>query len=340
MTASPQTLPERPDGDRPGFDLVSDVLQAVRLDGAYFFRVDATEPWRVESRAAREESPQVLPRSEHLIPYHLLVEGECSGGLTAGTARPMRAGSVIVFPHGSPHFMASAPDLRLPLTQAALPPGEQPPFILRFGGDGSRRATFVCGYLGCDRRPFNPLLASLPEVLLVEGQPDSWLATFAARVLEETTARRSGAGALLTRLAELMFIEVVRRHLESLPPAATGWLAALQDDVVHRALALLHEQPAHAWSLDELARRTACSRSVLAERFTQLLGDPPIQYLTRWRMQLASQHLTNAKTKIATIARLVGYESEAAFSRAFKRTVGTSPASWRETKESNPNGSR
>lgn len=311
-------------------DLVSDVLRAVRLDGAFFYKVEAAAPWLVESSAALELQPRILPRSEHLIAYHVLVEGACWGGPFGKPQVELGPGDVLVFPQGSRHVMSSAPGVqgRGP-SDSKLPSGARMPLEMRIGG-GGEPSLFVCGFLGCDRRPFNPLLTSLPEVILVHGREDAWLSSFTQRALGEAAQGRSGGELVLTRLAELMFIEVVRRHLESLPREESGWLAAIRDEVVGRALGLLHEMPAHAWSLDELARDAACSRSVLAERFARLVGEPPMQYLTRWRMQLAAARLSGSAAKVAAVARDVGYDSEAAFSRAFKRLVGLSPAAWRE----------
>jgi len=314
-------------------DLLSDVLRSVRLNAAYFYKVVATEPWRVDAGPAIRSTPRILPDSEHLIPYHVLVEGTCWGGLPGAALREMRAGDVLVFPEGGPQCMASDPELRMPPLQAAALPAEpRRPFELRIGGGGSRSATFVCGFLGCDRSPFNPLLAALPEILIVHGESDGWPATFSRHALREAELGRSGGELVVTRLAELMFIEVLRRHLESLREEEIGWLAGVRDEVVGRALGLLHERPAHAWSLDSLARAASCSRSVLAERFAKLVGEPPMQYLARWRMQLAAVELADSGAKVAQVARDVGYESEAAFSRAFKRLVGESPASWRARK--------
>ena len=313
-------------------DLISDVLRAVRLDGAYFYKVEAWEPWWVESSAARRGLPCALPQSEHLIPYHVLVEGRCWGGLVGQPPVELRAGDVIVFPGGAEHAMSSSPDFASPVELVRVPSEQPVPFALRMGGAGPDRALLVCGFLACDRRPFNPLLAALPEQLVVHGELDGWLASFARHALGAAGANRFGGELVLTRLAELMFVDVVLRHAASLPAERTGWLAAVRDEVVGRALALLHERPAHAWSLDELALGAATSRSVLAERFARLIGEPPMQYLTRWRMQLASHRLASSAAKVAAVAREVGYESEAAFSRAFKREVGVAPAVWRDRK--------
>ena len=310
-------------------DLISDVLRVVRLDGAFFYKVEATEPWWVDSSAAMDELPRVLPDSEHLIPYHILVEGSCFGGLAGRAPVAMHAGDILVFPGGAPHCMSSSPSERPPMGALQVTHGERLPFEVRVGGAGARRAVFVCGFLGCDRRPFNPLLAALPEQMLVHGELEGWMATFAHQALGQVGSARFGGEIVLTRLAELMFVDVVLRYAATLEAGRTGWLAGLRDEVVGRALALLHERPAHDWSLEELALRASSSRSVLSERFTRLVGEPPMQYLTRWRMQLAAQRLGSSAAKIAAVAREVGYESEAAFSRAFKREVGLSPAAWR-----------
>ncbi|MBL8861179.1 MAG: AraC family transcriptional regulator [Planctomycetes bacterium] len=310
-------------------DLISDVLRVVRLDGAYFYKVEATGAWWVESVATLEQLPSVLPDSEHLIPYHILVEGSCWGGLVGEPQVRMHPGDVLVFPSGAPHWLSSQPGERPPLTDLEMPSAVRLPFAVRMAGPGEGRAVFVCGFLGCDRRPFNPLLTALPEQMLVHGELDGWLSTFVRNALGEVSAERLGGELILTRLAELMFVDVVLRHAAAQDAEGTGWLAALRDEIVGRALALLHERPARAWTLEELALRAGTSRSVLAERFARLLGEPPMQYLTRWRMQLAAHRLASSSAKVAAVAREVGYESEAAFSRAFKREVGLAPAAWR-----------
>jgi AraC-like DNA-binding protein len=205
------------------------------------------------------------------------------------------------------------------------------PVRVPLGGGGPDRAGIICGFLGCDARPFNPLLAALPRVLharVVEGGGGA-LRTFIDAAVREAGARRPGGESVLARLSELMFVEVVRSHLEALPAGGTGWLAGLRDEYVGRALALLHQRPEHPWTLEELARGVALSRSSLAERFTQLVGQPPMQYLARWRMQVAAGLLSRGSASVAQVADEVGYASEAAFSRAFKKTVGVPPAAWR-----------
>lgn len=201
--------------------------------------------------------------------------------------------------------------------------------------DQNPKTTIVCGFLGCDARPFNPLLSTLPRVLHVKASSTPkamWLKHFTNYAVMESKEKRAGGECVLAQLSELLFVEVVRIYLDSLPPEQTGWLAGLRDPYIGQALGLLHECPAHPWGLEELAHEVALSRSVLAERFTHLVGQPPMQYLTQWRMQIASGLLARGSAKIAQVAAEAGYDSEAAFSRAFKKFVGVSPAEWRKRK--------
>jgi AraC-like DNA-binding protein len=207
------------------------------------------------------------------------------------------------------------------------------PRVVTEGGGGPARTDVVCGFLGCDARPFNPVLASLPRMLhlrrAAEAPDRDRLPQLIEFALSESRQGRSGAKCVLLRLSEVLFVEVVRRHVDSLPAGHTGWLAGLRDPVVGYALALLHERPAEAWTLARLARDAGASRSALADRFTHFVGLPPMRYLTQWRLQLAARMLSDGEAKVSAVALDVGYESEAAFSRAFKKTVGSSPAAWR-----------
>lgn len=318
-------------------DPLSDVLRAVRLNGAFFYLVEASAPWSTASVPARELTPRVLPDAEHLISYHILLSGVCWGGLQGEPQVCMQPGDVIVFPHGDPHVMSSDAGRRMPGDDASGAPSRYPGTV--YLGAAPRRDTrFVCGFLGCDLRPFNPLLASLPRCLHLPGAAGGWLAHFPRQVVEESQQGRLGSETILTRMAELMFVEVVRRHVERMPEQNAGWLSGLSDPVVGPALVQLHEQPARPWTLAELAKAISTSRTVLAERFTEMVGVPPMAYLARWRMQLASEQLTHGSAKVATIASQVGYESEAAFSRAFKRETGTSPATWRRKRRGQMQG--
>ncbi|HEX5574244.1 MAG TPA: AraC family transcriptional regulator [Gemmatimonadales bacterium] len=313
-------------------DPLSDLLRVVRLDGAFFYAVEAAEPWIVESAHARDLKPQILPSSEHLIAYHILTGGHCYVRLIGEEPVELLPADVIVFPHGDANVMSSGRDLRAPGVTTSFP--DRYPHTVVLGDGGPPAATFVCGFLGCDRRPFNPLLSSLPRMLHMHGMSNAWLDGFAGQVTKESQLGRPGADGVLTRLAELMFIELLRRYLEELPAGQTGWLAGLRDEVVGRALALLHSRPGDAWTLEGLARETNSSRTNLTKRFTELVGQPPMQYLTQWRMQVAANLLSQSRAKIAAIGREVGYDSEAAFSRAFKKATGVAPGAWRDWRKS------
>ena len=318
-------------------EVLSDVLSTVRLTGAVFFEVDATSPWVAEAPPSAELAHLVLPGAQHVIEYHAIVEGSCWIGRVEGDGvvdlELVGPGSIVMFPHGDRHVMSSAPDMR---TEPAFgifhpeDPAARPPYPLTPGGGGSAGAKLICGFLGCDRAPFNPLLEALPRTLRIQGclsGEGGWLHGLIQAILTESRARRPGSEGVLARLSELVFIEVVRLYAESLPKNATGWLPALSDPHVGRALRLIHGSPARPWSLNTLAREVGVSRTVLAERFTASLGTPPMTYLQNWRMQIAEGLLLGGATKIAHIAETVGYVSEAAFSRAFKRCTGVSPAS-------------
>ena len=335
MTDLPHRLPQRPDGD--AVDVLSDVLRSIRLTGAMFFLVEASTPWVTAAPHASAYAGAVLPAAQHLISYHMIIEGDCWGGLEGEAPLRLEAGDILVVPHGDPYYLAASPGAQAELdTEEAvrffrqMAAGELPPTVQE-GGGGPEKTNFICGFLGCDTRPFNPILAALPRVIhlrhATRSERMSPLIEFAVAELRE---RRTGCRDVLLRLSELMFVEVVRCHLDNaIADARTDWLAGLRDPLVGRALALLHGQPAHAWTLEALADGAGCSRSVLAERFAQLVGRPPMHYLAAWRMQLAARLLLDASAKLRAVAEAVGYDSEAAFSRAFKKHSGFAPADWR-----------
>lgn len=324
-------------------DILSDVLRAVRLSGAVFFDVSASPPWVSAAPPSRQIIPLVMDGAGHVIEYHLMVSGTCWARLADGSGEPveMTAGSVVVFPRGDAHIMASDPILDAPPVLDAFEQARmiQPyPFHLEQGPGGDDPARFICGFLGCDLSPFNPLISALPRMLHVndsDGGGDGRLGRLMEMTLQESQARRPGGGGILAKLSELIFIEAVRRHAES-GQLDGGWLAGLRDPQIGRALRLLHADPARAWTLAGLAREVGVSRTVLAERFTDCLGLPPMSYLANWRMQLAAGRLSSGGDTLARIAHAVGYESEAAFSRAFKRSTGLAPSAWRKRAASAP----
>ncbi|HEU5296902.1 MAG TPA: AraC family transcriptional regulator [Burkholderiaceae bacterium] len=334
-------MPDRPqvfDLPAPASDVLSDVLRTIRLTGSMLFLVDATAPWKSHAPATRTFAPHVMPQAQHLISYHIVVQGQCWAGLTGEPLQRLAAGDGLVVPQGDAYALASAPDTPPSYSDddavaffRAMAAGELPA-VVREGGGGTERTSFICGFLGCDARPFNPILWALPRVIHLHhvAQPGDRLSHLLAYATVELREQGPGGRDVLLRLSELMFVEVVRRHLASAAPEATGWLAALRDPLTSRVLACMHAQPAQPWTLDSLSQASGASRSTLAERFAQLVGQPPMQYLAGWRMQLATRLLAEHSMKVRTIADAVGYASEAAFSRAFKKHTGVSPQAWRQ----------
>ena len=324
-------------------DTLSDVLRAVRLTGAVFFDVTARAPWVAEAPAARDIAHHIMPGSEHVIEYHLLTAGRCYACPVGypSVSVELGPGDLVIFPQGDPHVMSSAPGMRgVPpaLEDYRRPIGGSLPIRLHEGVGGGEPTTLICGFLGYDARPFNPLLSTLPRTLVMRrdqlsNRPSSALASvtkLAELAVAESQARRAGSECVLSRLSELLFVEAIRAHVETLSTDETGWLGALRDEHVGKALALLHGRPAHAWSIEELSAEVGLSKSLLMERFVHFVGVPPIQYLAKWRMQLAAERLRATTESLAEIAEYIGYGSESAFSRAFKRMVGMAPASFRK----------
>jgi AraC-like DNA-binding protein len=318
-------------------DVLSDVLRSVRLTGAVYFDFELSSPWVAEAPAAREIAATVMPGAQRVIEYHLVARGACWGNVVGEPPLRLSAGDLIVFPQGDPHVLSSEPGLRAaPDLSMFVRPTTPLPLVYERGGGGPDRARIVCCFLGCDERPFNPLLAALPRTIHLSGAgkeaTSGWLATLLNIAVRESSTTRAGRDNILARLSELMFVEAIRRYIETLPAAETGWLAGLRDPMVGQALAALHAEPARPWTVERLARAVGVSRSVLADRFAEMVGQPPMQYLALWRMQRASRLLLEGAS-VAETAGVVGYESEAAFSRAFKKLVGGAPAAWRRANQ-------
>lgn len=318
-------------------DAVSEVLRVVHLGGAVYLNAEFSAPWCVLAQANAALCAAYLPRSQRVVSYHLVTDGNCWARLAddPGSALHLDAGELLVVPQGETHIMGSAMDLdpvpSAPLLASQLEtiPGQL--MKLSHGGGGARTHV-VCGFLACNDTLSNPLLAALPRIFKIDMRHDphsAWLESSMKFAAAEAAEWRAGSAIILARLSELLFVEAVRRCVETLPANRTGWLAGVHDRFVGRALSLLHAQPAHAWTVEELARKVGISRSALAQRFTELLGQPPMQYLARWRLQIAAQELLSGEKTLATVAEQVGYESEAAFNRAFKREFGMPPAGWR-----------
>jgi len=326
-------------------DTLSDLLRVVRLRGALFFHVEATDPWVVENPHSSELISAIMPGVEHLMEFHGVASGSCWASIVGGEAVRLNEGDVVLFPQGDHHVMSSAPGLRAKVVDPSMffaPKPPQLPFSLNVTDGGSAtaargggRTTVVCGFLGCDAKPFNPLLASLPRVIrmpALAADGSSWIAGLLRSVVEESRRKRPGGEAVLERMSEMLFVEALRCYVDTLPTDQAGWLAGMRDPAVGRALALMHERPAEAWTTERLAEEAALSRSALHERFVTFIGQPPMQYLGQWRMQLAAGSLRDTDAKVVDIALDVGYENETAFSRAFKRAVGESPGTWRRAR--------
>lgn len=322
-------------------DILSDVLRSVRLRGVLYFHVSGTGEWVAEAPPAREIAAAVMPGSEHVLEYHVVIAGGCWGGVVGEAPVRLETGDIVLFPHGDPHAISSAPGMRAPPDAAGYFERQQQrsPFLLHLDArevhvgmapDGPGNTTLVCGFLGCDLRPFNPLIASLPRLMHLRADAaQDWTAQLMRQAAAQSRNRRAGGDAMLERLSEMMFIDAVCRYLATLPENSRGWLAGLRDRFVGRALTLMHDAPAVAWTVDELGRRVGLSRSALHERFADMIGQAPMQYLANWRMQVGAALLRDTAATVASVAQEVGYESDAAFARAFKRLVGKPPALWR-----------
>jgi AraC-like DNA-binding protein len=316
-------------------DALSDVLKSVRLEGAVYLNAEFTAPWCIHAKFGLASVRARLAGAEHVVFFHFLTEGSCKVRLADSVeVLDAVAGDLVLFAREDKHLMGS--DLQLaPVEAASLiradAAADADLIQMRHGGGGAA-TRFVCGYLACSRSVCRPLLDALPRVLRIptgDGPAAALLRELLRVGVRESSASRPGAGSMLAKLSELMFVEAMRRYVENLPPEGKGWLAGVRDAQVGRALALLHGEPAKAWTVDELARAVALSRSALAERFAALVGEPPMQYLMRWRLALAAQTLRLGGEAIARVAERSGYESESAFNRAFKREFGMPPAAWR-----------
>lgn len=322
-------------------DALSDVLQVVRLGGAVYLHGEFTAPWSVAGHSSAELCATFLPQSERVISYHFVTEGSCWARLPGepDSAMEVHAGELLVVPQGEEHIMASSLDVEpapaAPMLSDHLKnaPGEL--LALNYGGGGAS-TRLLCGFIACDESASNPLIAMLPRIFKVDMRNDprsSWIESSLQFAAAEAAEWRAGSSIVLGKLSELLFVEAVRRCIESMPATHEGWLAGVRDRFIGRALALIHAQPAYGWTVDELAGRVGLSRSAFSQRFADIVGQPPMQYLTRWRLQLAAKELTGAGKPLLAIASQVGYESEAAFNRAFKREFGMPPSSWRKAQE-------
>lgn len=315
-------------------DLVSSILRAIRLDSAFYFNVEFSAPWTVEAPASQVVGPMLSPGAGHVIIYHLLLAGSGWASLPAGERVPLSPGDIVMFPHGDGHVLGSGDKTNWIDARAVFAHWKQHGLsVARFGGKGDV-ARLVCGYFVCEPYFSPALLGGLPALLHVNIRDDS-RGTWLEDSIRFSMAQGSSQGpdatgqAVVAKLAETLFIETVRRYLQHSPAGEGTWISGVRDPDVGRALGRLHQDPKRPWTLAELAAEIGVSRSVLAERFTRLMGEPLMTYLTKWRLQLGAQLLACSNLAVAQIAAEVGYESEAAFNRAFKRRYQLPPAAYR-----------
>jgi len=318
-------------------DVLSEVLKVVKLRGAMFYNGEFSSPWSLCSPASQAIAPHLAPGAGHVMIYHLLTEGHASARLLDGESVALDAGDLVIFPHGDPHIIENglpaktvdmAKELGRLVTQGLK--------LSRFGG-GGEVTRFICGFMACEPKLSQVFLSGLPPIFKVSIRNDNsgrWLESSIRFSVNEADASRAGGEAVLSKLSEVLFVETLRTYIAHLPPEQTGWLAGARDPEVGKTLALMHRNPSHPWTLASLAKDVGVSRSVLAERFRHYLNETPIAYLTRWRLQLGAQMLASTSYSVAQIAPEVGYESEAAFNRAFKREFTVPPARFRSQSRS------
>ncbi|VVN90964.1 AraC family transcriptional regulator [Pseudomonas fluorescens] len=321
-------------------DALSQTLGVVHLVGAIFINARFTAPWCYQSPSAHSVAPLLEPDAERVVIFHLITEGQCYVELDNQPPLLLTAGDVVIFPQGDAHRMSSQPGLAPAKGGRLAAVLSRRPRQLNYGGGGPA-TRLVCGYLACDTRLAGMLLAGLPPLVRVNVRGSCagiWLESSVRYALAEARSPRPGGAGVLAKLAEVLFIEVLRLYMNEQSEGRTGWLAGVRDRIVGAALNSLHKSPAHAWTLDELARAAGTSRSVLAQRFQQLVGSPPMLYLTQWRMQLAANLLRRSNASLAHIAEQVGYQTDTAFSRAFRREFGAPPAAWRRSQSTSASG--
>ena len=314
-------------------DALSEILHSVRLEGAVFYNAEFTAPWGVRSPPSCELAAFLGKGPKHVIIYHFLTQGRARAGVE-GSAQHLELvpGDIVVFPHGDAHIICNGSPLCIVDNSKQLKEVFSQGMIVARQGGGGEATSFVCGYMECDRELSKTFLGGLPPVFKVNIRKDAagqWLENSIKFSAAEASANRAGSEAVLARLSEALFVETLLRYMAELPQQQTGWLAGARDPGVGAALAHMHRAPEHPWTIAHLALQLGVSRSVLAERFRHYLGEPPITYLSRWRLQLGARMLTSTSHSVARISGDVGYESEPAFNRAFKREFGTPPARFR-----------
>jgi AraC-like DNA-binding protein len=314
-------------------DALSHALSAVHMSGAIFYYAECTAPWGFAVPPLQQVASTLAPGAERLVPYHLVTEGRALVKFEDGAEVQLEAGDVVIIPLGDGHTVSNGRPTELVDSSKSLGKFLSGDLRTMSLGGGGERTGFICGYFGCERDADRLFLAGLPHMIKINARGDAtgkWLEDSIRYLVSEVDRSRPGQSILLSKMAEALFVETLRRYMERLPPEQIGWLAGARDSIVGGALALMHQKPSAAWTVDDLATSVGTSRSVLNDRFARFLGEPPLTYLARWRLQLAARLLKQGAKPIAQVAFDVGYESQAAFNRAFKREFGAAPGQYRK----------
>jgi AraC family transcriptional regulator, alkane utilization regulator len=332
MIETPPSFAATPDRDKAGHDVLTEMLRAVRLTGSVYLNACFTAPFGIVSpKRFDEHTPMAHLR--HISIFHLISAGECSVELASGERRKVSAGDILLMPFADTHKVWNGQPAELADADDVVRPGPMKGMWNINHGGGGQETRIVCGFLESSEFLLTPVFRTLPPLLIDRTEDDEASALIAStvrQILAMTETAAAGTELILGRLMELLFVEVLRRYATNLPANAKGWFAALNDPILGRALQFVHGDPARRWTVDDLAHEAGSSRTVLAERFQAVLGQAPIEYVTSWRMQLAAERIRSGNDSLAVIAAEIGYESEAAFNRAFKRVTGVTPGRWRE----------
>lgn len=313
-------------------DALSDVLRIMRLKGGVFLHGEFCHPWCISVKVAPQSCSRYLGETAHVIPYHYVLEGRMRVRMPDGLEIALEAGESVMFPRNDMHLLGT--DLtRAPMQSRdyVARPIEGGLLEMKIDGGGPR-TRIVCGFLGTEDVRGNPVMNALPAALhfnVRDGSAGAWISSMFHHAAEQIAGGHLGSEVLMSRLSELLFVEAIQNYVDRLPDKQAGWLTGLKDPYVSRALALMHARIGEPWTVDALGKEVGLSRSALAERFGDVLGLPPMQYLANWRIHVAAHELVNSGKSITQIAEDVGYESEASFTRAFKRVMETPPAAWR-----------
>jgi len=303
-------------------DPLGETLHFLRLTGTLYSRAELTAPWGVE-----------LPAFENCMMFHIITSGSCWLEIKGEEPRLLQQGSLVLIPHGQGHTIRNSPnDKAVPLFDIPVEQVSERYEIMRYGGDGEL-TQLTCGVVRFDHVAGKQLIALLPKVLQIDSwadDEDGWLQSTLRFIAREAKELRPGGETVITHLADILIIQAIRAWLDSAPEAESGWLAALRDKQVGKALAVIHSEPDKDWSVTALAKEVGMSRSGFSARFTLLVGESAMRYVTRWRMQLARMQLQETSDSLSVLASRLGYQSEVAFSRAFKRIFGVTPGSIRQ----------